>query len=197
MFGSLDELWKLYKQEGGYAALRDTSDKEAEQIIRVLAHEQEVGKENWCMGILEYVRPDLYEFIACWTGGGYEDIRHAQEGDDMPKKLEALISKFLKAMHLLPMISEKFVHYSKDVCWAKRYKVGDTFTLNSFMGCAVNGSEFAHASVPRIFFLPSRQARYLGALTTTPPEREVLVMPGATFKVLHAEGGAIYVGDNL
>lgn len=197
MFESLDELWGLYNQDDGAAILGGTSDKQAEQIIRVLAHEQEVGKENWCMGILECVRPDLHEFIACWTGGGYEDIRHAQESGSMPKKLETLISKYLSAMHLLPEASIGFAHYSKDSSWSKRYAVGDTFSLRSFMGCAVEGSEFVHARVPRIFFLPSQQARYLGALTSNPPEREVLVMPGAKFKVLHVEGGAIYVSDVL
>ncbi|MGN2466959.1 hypothetical protein ACTAB1_18415 [Pseudomonas fragariae (ex Marin et al. 2024)] len=197
MFGSVDELWGLYNQEGGAEVLGDTSDQEAEIIIRVLVHEQREGKENWCMGILEYVRPALHDFIASWTGGDYEDIRHAQESGAMPKKLEELISNFFEVVHLLPIILDEFVHYSKDVGWAKRYQVGDTFTLNSFMGCAAKGSKFVHASDPRIFFLPSQQARYLGALTTTPPEREVLIMPGATFKVLHMEGGAIYVGDNL
>lgn len=152
MFESLDELWGLYNQDDGAVILGGTSEKQAEQIIRVLAHEQEVGKENWCMGILECVRPDLHEFIACWTGGGYEDIRHAQESGSMPKKLETLISKYLSAMHLLPEASIGFVHYSKDSSWSKRYAVGDTFSLRSFMGCAVEGSEFVHARVPRIFF---------------------------------------------
>lgn len=197
MFESLDELWKIYNKEDGGATLRRTSDQEAQQIIRVLAHEREVGKENWCMGVLECVRPELHEFIACWTGGGYEDIRHAQEFGNAPKKIENLISMFLKNMHLLPAVLEGFVHYSKDASWSKRYNVGDTFSLRSFMGCAAEGSDFVHASVPKIFFQASRQARFLGALTTTPPEREVLVMPGATFKVLHIEGGALFVGDHF
>lgn len=174
MFGSLDELWKLYKQEEGCLILSKTFDQDAERIIRVLASEQEEGKENWCMGILEYVRPDLHKFIKYWTGGGYEDIHHAQESRDIPEALEVLISKFLKGMQPLPEVSEEFTHYSKGNGWAKRYKVGGTFTLNSFMGCAAKGSEFVHADVPGIIFLPSQQARYLGALTTTPPEREVL-----------------------
>lgn len=106
-----------------------------------------------------------------------------------------MVDDFLRVAELLPGYSRSFIHYSKDRKWVERYKAGDILKLSSFMGCAAERSDFVHAKVPRVYFEPSSQVRYLGSLITTPPEREVIVMPGSEFKVLHSDGVAIHVCD--
>ena len=197
MFNAYSEIWDVYNSEGGEELLGLTSEEQARQITHVLAHTDEPGREVNCMGLLECVRPRLHEFIRRWTGSEFSDIRAVQEGRLVCAELYKLIEGFMQDVHFLPAYAGRFCHYSKDFSWARRYNVGDILELKSFMGCASEGSDFVHASDPKIFFTPSSQVCYLGSLTTTPPEREVLILPGSTFKILRNEGGAIYVCDNV
>lgn len=197
MFNSYSEVWDFYHSDGGEEKLGLTSEEQAREIIHVLVHADEPWREVNCMGLLECVRPRLHEFIRRWTSGESPDIRAVQEGRGGSTDLYTLVDGFMHDLHLLPTFSDRFKHYSKDGSWAHRYSVGEVLEIQSFMGCAAEGSGFVHATHPRIFFAPSKQICYLGSLTTTPPEREVLVLPGSTFKVLHNEGGAIYVSDNV
>ncbi|POF88363.1 hypothetical protein [Pseudomonas putida] len=191
---SYDELFEIL-QGGGEELLGAVSDEEARIIVDVLAHTPEPWVEANCMGILMYVRPGLHRFIERWTGSSFQKIRQVQENKVVCPTTSKMVDEFLSMAELLPSYSRPFIHYSKDREWAGRYKSGDVLKLSSFMGCAAEGSSFVHAKVPRVYFKSSSQVRYLGSLTTTPPEREVIVMPGSEFKVLHTDGVAIHVCD--
>jgi hypothetical protein len=191
---SYDDLFEIL-QDGGEELLGAVSDEEARIIVDVLVHAPKPWVEVNCMGILMFVRPSLHKFIERWTGSSFEKIRRVQENKTVCLATSKIVDEFLGVADLLPRYSKSFIHYSKDRKWVEKYRVGDVLSLSSFMGCAAEGSSFVHAKLPRIYFQPSRQVRYLGSLTTTPPEREVIVMPGSEFEVLHSDGVAIHVCD--
>jgi hypothetical protein len=192
-YASLKEL--AYKDESELKRLVLLTDVEAKEIIGELAVSGEVTDEHWCMHILRYLRPQVHDFLSKWTAGRSGEIRAVQEFGGGSEEMMGLIEGFLKNFWLFPQTNKSFIHYSKDNTWHLRLKKGHVFQPRSFMSCAIMGSDFVYAATPRLSFAPSKQSRYLGALTKECSEREVIIPPGAKFEVLDVEGGVVVLSD--
>ncbi|MFT0869097.1 hypothetical protein [Pseudomonas sp. CAM1A] len=169
------------------APLANLSDADAKKLIEDLVR-QGPGLENQCLGILSYLRPELHCLIDIWTGGNYGDIREGQDNDTLDQRNQKIVSDFFTHWDLLPLPDRDFIHYSHGDVW-NGLEVGDSIELTSFMSCAPHDWRHDSNGPARLRFRPSSRARYLGALTRVPGEREVLIRPNSEFVVdaIHQE----------
>lgn len=193
---SIRDLKSIPISDRTWSELGELQDREAKRLIGLLARHGGPGEELWCMYALSHIRPPLHEFIRYWTAGGYEDVRKFQETGEGSERVSSLVSEFMRSIHILPRTRKPFSHYSKDASWPERMSVGEVFSPNSFMSCAIEGSDFVYADTLRLQFSPSSQPYYLGSLTAECCEREVLIPPGSSFEVFKVESGVVYLKDH-
>ena len=156
-----------------------------EEMIAVLASAEFDGE--WPLGLLKAFDPQLARGLTCWTAGGYEEIRKAQETG----KIKAGTAAFdlAESFHRLPIWHGPITHASKDKSWFTRLPAGETLVLKSFMGCCAKGHSFGYATTPAatLSFTKLKSARLVGALSKENMEREVLLPDGARFSVVSVD----------
>lgn len=153
-------------------------------LIALMAHQE--YDNGWPLALLRELEPTFADALERWSGSSYEEIRRRIE------RGEAALDVYAKAMvdkfDLLPLWSGPVTHVSKDSGWLTRLQKGN-FRLPSFMSCCAEGYTHAYVHEPSavLRFTALRTARLLGALTTESLEKEVLLPPGALFRVVKQE----------
>jgi len=152
-----------------------------ESVIATIANSP--NDNGWPLAMLGALKPQFASALKHWSAGGYEEIRHAQESDNVMVGTSA--HNMETHFPLLPHWRGEATHVSNDSGWFSRLECG-TLELRSFMGCCAPGYTFAYVSEPTavLKFSSLQTARLIGALTTENLEHEVLLPKGATFRVV-------------
>lgn len=178
------EIKACFKDSEADFRKRFTSDKGLmESVISIIANSP--NDNGWPLAMLGTLQPKLANALKDWSAGGYEEIRHAQESDNVIVGTTA--HDMETHFSLLPLWYGEATHVSKDPRWFNRLECG-TLELTSFMSCCAPGYTFAYVSKPAtvLKFLSLKTARLVGALTTENLEHEVLIPKGTTFRVVSA-----------